>query len=147
MAVLNSLCIELCSVTVHEDAYEHENVQHKWDDLVRRCVVGYRIYFDGKVIGEAVGNAFPSVVSIANFIGFGCSSGDIFLADDMVFTINRNNENRNFTFSVNEHELRFDCDKNQLIAFLITMSGEIIQGAKQLGFDIGPDLGLHINQD
>lgn len=147
MAALDLFRVELCSIVVHERAYQHESVKEKWDDLVRLCVVGYRIYFDKKSVGEAVGNAFSAVASMANFIGSGSDSGDIFFADNLTFTVRRSENGRSFIFSVNEDELQFDCDKSQLTAFFISMCGEIIQSAKQLGFDIGQHLSFHICQD
>jgi hypothetical protein len=144
MAVLDSLRIELCSVVVHEDIYAYEGARQKWDDLVGRCVVGYRIYFNEKTIGAGVGNAFPAVVSMVDFISSGCELAEIRFADDITFSLSREIQSGKFIFSVSEYGLQFYCNKSQLIAFIFSMSGEIMCGAKQFGFEIGPHLGLHV---
>lgn len=141
MAVLEHLCIELTRVSLLETGYGESS---KWDDLTRRCVVGYRVRDgDGPVAG-GVGNAFPALVEIANWIASGGGDAELAIADDFTLRIRPGTDPVHWRVAVPEFSMEVACGRNALFAFVLALFSEIAAAAKSLGFDPYPHLHSHM---
>lgn len=141
MAVVEHLRIELTKVSLLETGYGESS---KWDDLSRRCVVGYRVCDgDGPVVA-GVGNAFPALVEIANWIASGGDDAELAIADDFTLRIRPGADPVHWRVAVPEFSMEVACGRNALFAFVLTLFSEIAAASKRVGFDPYPYLHLHM---
>jgi hypothetical protein len=141
MAAVESLRIELSRVSLLDTGYGESA---KWDDLTRRCVVDYRLCDgDGPVAG-GVGNAFPALVEIANWIASGGGDAELAIADDFTLCIRPGADPVHWQVAVPEFSMEVACGRNALFAFVLALFSEIAAASKSLGFDPYPYLHSHM---